>query len=293
MDYDNITKFLDYLKNERKYSKHTLDAYKRDVTSFYNFYLQEGVEIVDEMLISSYLTNLYLKDLKKTTVSRKLSSLKSFYNFLNKKGIEKNESINLVASPKKEKNLPSIISDEQIVKLLEYQGEGNFALRDKAIIELLYATGIRVGELVNIKLNDLNLENRFLIVKGKGNKQRVIPFHSKTGEAITEYMKNERQIKVKDDCKHLFINKNGTKLTTRGVELIIEKISRKLFGNSDIHPHSFRHTFATTMLNNGADLRVVQEFLGHASLSTTQLYTYVANELLHKVYDKTHPRAKK
>jgi integrase/recombinase XerC len=106
-------------------------------------------------------------------------------------------------------------------------------------------------------------------------------------------MKNERQIKVKDDCKHLFINKNGTKLTTRGVELIIEKISRKLFGNSDIHPHSFRHTFATTMLNNGADLRVVQEFLGHASLSTTQLYTYVANELLHKVYDKTHPRAKK
>lgn len=293
MNNQLFEKFIEYLKIEKRYSENTIMAYKRDLNHFYKFYLKEGNEVIDELLIKNYLASLYINNKKKITVSRKISSLKSFYKFLNKKGLDENNAIQFISFPKKEKLLPSIISEDEMEKLLTYKSDRDFFYRNKAIIYILYSTGIRVSELVNLKVEDIDLNDRILKVEGKGKKQRIAPFSNQTKEVIEEYLKMERHKISKTDCVFLFVNKNGIKITSRGVELIIENISIKTLGNKKIHPHIFRHTFATNLLNNGADLRVVQELLGHSSLSTTQIYTHIANAQLQNVYQKTHPRALK
>lgn len=291
MNKQLIDKFIDYLKIEKRYSQHTVLAYKRDLLHFYNFYLQEQVNKVDEAFIKTYLAHLYLINKKKTTVSRKISTLRSFFKFLNKKELSDNKAIQYICFPKKDKHLPNVISEEEIKKVLSYQSDLLFSYRNKAIIDILYSTGIRVSELVDLKINEIDLENRILKVNGKGGKERIVPFLKRTRQSIRLYLDLERSKLALLDCNTLLINKYGSKITTRGVEYIIKNISLKVLGNRKLHPHIFRHTFATNLLNNGADLRVVQELLGHASLSTTQVYTHIANVELKKVYQKTHPRA--
>ncbi len=287
---NKINEFIEYLKNEKRYSLNTVKSYKRDLNDFSSFLIKESLDIVDELTIKSYLAHLYVSKLSKKTVARRISSLKSYYKFKEKKYNHKTTFLKDIKSPKKDKLLPDMIYNDELKKVLEYNPTGLFSYRNKAIVSLLYSSGIRVSELCNITIESIDLENRYLIVKGKGNKTRVCPFSKTTKKAIEEYIHFERNNLAKSDNNYLLINKYGGSLSTRAVETIIKNISIKLFGNTKLHPHIFRHTYATTLLNNGADLRTVQELLGHSSLITTQIYTHLAKEEINKIYKNSHPR---
>ena len=287
---DKLQEFLNYLETEKRYSINTVLSYKRDLTIFNDYIKQEGIETIDELTIKNYLAFLYIKKMSKKTISRKISSIKSYYKFIDKKYGIKNNFIFNIKNPKKDKLLPELIYKDELQKILNYTPQGKFQYRDKSIISLLYSSGIRVSELCNITLSSIDIENRYLIVTGKGNKTRVCPFSTLCKTDIENYINYERNARAKTNCQYLLINKYGDKLTTRAIENIISNISMKLFNNKKLHPHIFRHTYATNLLNNGADLRIVQELLGHSSLSTTQIYTHLANEEINKVYNISHPR---
>jgi len=287
---DKIDEFINYIKNEKRYSLNTVDGYKRDLNSFINYLKKENAEVVDELTLRNYLAHIYVLNLSKKTISRKISTLKSYYNFLHKKYNIKNDFILEIKAPKKDNLLPDMIYKEELEKILSYNPNGKFSHRNKAIIFLLYSSGVRVSELCNITMETINIEDRYLIVTGKGNKTRVCPFSQKCKEAIENYLHFERNTYLKAGNKYLFINKYGEKITTRSIENIISKVSLELFGNTKLHPHIFRHTYATNLLNNGADLRIVQELLGHSSLITTQIYTHLAKEEINNIYKVSHPR---
>lgn len=287
---DKLNEFYNYLTNEKRYSLNTVNAYKRDLNDF-NLYLKKESETeVNEFVIKNYLAYLYSLSLSKKTISRRISSLKSYYKFLLKKYNIKNNFINEIKCPKKDKLLPDMIYKDEVNKILEYSPNGKFCYRNKSILHLLYSSGVRVSELCNITLASINLVDRYLIVTGKGNKTRICPFSKTCKQAIENYIHLERNNIAKADNEYLLINKYGDNLTTRSIENIISKISFELFGNKKLHPHIFRHTYATQLLNNGADLRIVQELLGHSSLMTTQVYTHLAKEEINKIYKGSHPR---
>ncbi len=285
---NKLNEFLTYLEVEKRYSINTISAYKRDLTDFNNFLIKEGIKEVDDIAIKNYLASLYLINLTKKTIARRVASIKSYYKFINKKYGINNEFLNSVSSPKKDKLLPELIYKEETQKILNYNFDGKFCYRNKAIINLLYSSGVRVSELCNITLPSINLEDRYLIVVGKGKKTRICPFSSDSKRIIENYLVMERNKIAK--CNYLFINKYGNKLTTRAVENIINELSVRLFNNKKLHPHLFRHTYATNLLNNGADLRTVQELLGHSSLNSTQVYTHLANKDIENIYKISHPR---
>lgn len=288
---NRLNEFIDYLKIEKRYSLNTVDAYRRDLTKFKEYLVKENVDIVDELVIKNYLAFLYVNKLSKKSIARKISSIKSYYKFKSKKYNEKNSVTNNIKTPKKDKLLPELIYKDELEKILNYLPNGNFCFRNKAIISVLYSSGLRVSELCDITISSMDLENRYFIITGKGNKTRVCPFSNFCKNDIENYIKYEREKNVKENCNYLFINKFGNKLTPRSIENIVTNISFKLFGNKKLHPHIFRHTYATTLLNNGADLRIVQELLGHSSLMTTQVYTHLANEKINEVYKSSHPRS--
>jgi len=245
---------------------------------------------VDDKVIKNYLAYLYINKISKKTSARKLSSIKSYFKYLSKKHKIDCNFVENIKTPKKDKLLPELIYKDELQKILNYMPSGKFCYRNKAIIDLLYSSGIRVSELCDITLSSIDLENRYLIVTGKGNKTRICPFSNNCKSILELYINKERSIKAKEDCIHLFINKSGNKITTRSIENIVNDVSFKLFGNKKLHPHLFRHTYATTLLNNGADLRTVQELLGHSSLMTTQVYTHLAKEEINNIYKISHPR---
>lgn len=286
----NIEQFYNYLEFEKRYSINTIKAYKRDLSDFFYFLKKEDVDTVDELIIKNYLAYLYTSKRSKKTVARRISSIKSYYKFLDKKFNINCDFTKNIKTPKKDKLLPQLIYKDELQKILEYSPTGDFKYRNKAIINLLYSSGIRVSELCDITLSSINLENRFLIVTGKGNKTRICPFSNNCKEILENYLINERKNIAKNDCCHLFVNRFGNKITTRAIEMIINDVSVKLFGNKKLHPHLFRHTYATNLLNNGADLRVVQELLGHSSLMTTQVYTHLAKDEINNIYKISHPR---
>lgn len=286
----NINEFYNYLEAEKRYSINTVKSYKRDLTDFSNYLKKENVIEIDELIIKNYLAYLYTNKKSKKTIARRISSIKSYYKYLNKKFNSNYDFLNAIKTPKKDKLLPNLIYREELQKILEYSPSGKFSHRNKAIINLLYSSGIRVSELCNITISSIDLENRYLIVTGKGNKTRVCPFSKNCKILLDNYINVERSTLAKDDCNYLFINKFGKKITSRAIELIINDTSKKLFGSNKLHPHLFRHTYATTLLNNGADLRTVQELLGHNSLMTTQVYTHIAKEQINEAYKVSHPR---
>lgn len=287
---NKINEFLDYLTNEKRYSLNTVKAYNRDLNDFLIFLKRENESTIDEVVIKNYMSHLYALNLSKKTISRRIISLKSYYKFLERKFGLKNNFMKHIRCPKKDKKLPDMIYKEELEKILSYNPVGKFCFRDKAIILLLYSSGIRVGELCNLTLSSIDIENRYMYVFGKGNKTRIVPFTQMCRLALENYIKLERDIIAKSDNNFLFINKFGNKITTRSIENIINKASLILFNNNKLHPHIFRHTFATTLLNKGADLRVVQELLGHSSLATTQVYTHLAKDEINKTYKTSHPR---
>lgn len=289
-----VDEFCVYLKVERNLSENTILAYKKDLAQFCQWLAQEGLEM-DKLLLADmklYLYHLNEKKYTKSTVARKLSTIKSFYNFLVRDERIDGYAFANLKPPKKEKYLPSVIEKPKLINFLESltQEKTYFKMRDSAIFELLYGSGLRVSEVVSLNIDDV--ESIFLRVVGKGNKERIVPYSYRFKESLTIYLEKARPFLVKNNSeKALFLNNRGTRLTTRGIQYLIENYIKLGFLDEDVSPHSFRHSFATHLLDNGADLRVIQEFLGHESLSTTEIYTSVSMSKLKEVYQKAHPRA--
>ncbi len=288
-----IEKFLNYLKVEKNYSGHTILNYSLDLKMFADFLKSEnrGIETTDHILLRKFLITFKNKNYCSTTVARKLASLRSFFTFLCRDGYLKRNPAMAIATPKRDKKLPVFLGVEAMAKLIESPPSNNlYGLRDAAILETLYSTGIRVSELVGRDIERIDFISGEIKVMGKGKKERLVPIGDRAMYVIRAYL-DKCNLIIKQEKRALFINKNGTRLTDRSVRRIIEKYIRGLSIKEHISPHSLRHSFATHLLDRGADLRSVQELLGHANISTTQIYTHVSTERLKSVYDKTHPRA--
>lgn len=282
-----IEKYIRYLEIEKNASGHTILNYKRDLEEFKQFLGETQVENSDYLTIRRFLGSLKEKNLKSRSVARKLSCLRSFFRFLNREGFLKNDPTSAISSPKLEKHLPLFMTENEVTKLVESpQSEEPSGLRDRAILETFYSTGIRISELVGLNLENIDFFSAVVKVMGKGRKERMVPIGDKALRAIRDYIEHRKK-----ETQVVFLNKNGRRITTRGVRLVLDKYIQRSSLRENISPHTLRHSFATHLLNRGADLRSVQELLGHANLSTTQIYTHLTTEKLKSVYDKAHPRA--
>lgn len=295
---DQFVLFLRYLMIERQYSEKTKEAYEGDIQDFFDFLEETGepdflkVTIQD---IRIYLSFLHDKEYSRNTISRKLSSLRSFYHFLVRNNqLAENPFVYIQMKRKKDK-LPRFLYEKEMNALFDsIEDDTLLGKRNLALVEVLYGTGIRVAECVAIRLSDLDLINGIVLIRGKGNKERYVPFGNFALDAIESYLDSARiKLMEKSGVAHdvLFVNHRGAPLTDAGVQYILKELIKKSSLTTNIHPHMMRHTFATHLLNNGADLRTVQELLGHASLSSTQLYTHVTTDTLQKSYRNFHPRA--
>lgn len=285
-----ITNFLEYLEVIKKHSKNTILGYQKDILEFYNF--NNNSITLSKETVNSYLNYLFNKDLNKNSISRHLSSLRTFYNYLLKKEIIEVNYFANIKNPKKPSQLPKYVKEDDIDKMFEIPSENTtYGIRNLLIIRLLYSTGIRVSELVNIKVKDINFSERTIKILGKGNKERIVVFGHNTLESLNKYLKNSYQELNIKNSEYLLLNKNGGVLTTRYIRKIIDDIIIKASINMHVSPHMLRHTFATNMLNNGAELVSVKDLLGHSSLNTTSIYTHVSDDMLKNVYNNAHPRA--
>lgn len=295
MEQQWLEEFMSYLTNEKKYSAHTITAYQRDLTQFLEFLTEQEKTLpeVDYKILRYYMADLQNRDLSKTSISRKLAAVKSFFRYLYREDYIQDNPAELVSAPKKEKRLPQVISEIDMIQFLEdnLTGQEPLTLRDKAIFELLYSSGLRVSELVALTVKEINRQQGFLRVFGKGNKERIVPIGKKAQEALDNYLTHSRPLLQNQECEQLFLNHQGGPLTARGVAYILEQYVKKGAVRYKVSPHTFRHSFATHLLDNGADLRVIQELLGHESLSTTQIYTDVSKAHIQQIYFKAHPRA--
>lgn len=293
--YKFLDEFIDYLMSERGYSYHTLDGYKRDVEKFIFFitineYSIENLEIDEIQKFVNYLSNLGFSS---SSIERCIAAIRSFLKFLYTYHNINVSAINFIEIPKKEQTIPDVMTIEEIEKILS-QPDINTprGLRDRTLIELLYATGMRVSEILSLKVYDVNLEDRIVKVSGKGNKERFVPFHEIAKEFLENYIYKVRKFFIKNkDNGYLFLNARGGRLSRIGFWKILKEYAIKVGLENKVHPHVFRHSFATHMLINGCDLRILQEILGHSSISTTQRYTYVSISYLKEVHKKYHPRA--
>lgn len=328
---DQISEYLKYLRFQRNASFHTLRNYESDLQQFYAFLTSTprgdsrpapDLEQIDNLTIREFLGELYRRGNKKSSVARKLATIRSFMRYLSVKGAIAVNPAKIVASPKQDKRLPDYLTFASVVELIEAPDTStDLGKRDRAILELLYASGLRVSELVGLNIGDFDLVERLLRVLGKGRKERLIPFGRRAAEAFEAYLHvrgnlikplNPRKTQARADRavqppqgllryrtkgnmkveEAVFLNFRGGRLTSRSVGNIVDRYLVRLAQRQKVHPHTLRHTFATHMLNAGADLRAIQELLGHQSLSTTQKYTHVSVERLVRVYESSHPRAR-
>lgn len=294
-----LNMFVEYLQIEKSASPLTVKYYQNDLENYFKFLQSEGIQSVseaDERVVRLYLTMLYDRQLSRRSVSRTVSSMRSFHKFLEREGLLEANPLTQITLPKLDKTLPGFLYKEELEKLFEASDMATpTGQRDQAILEVLYGTGIRVAECQSLRLSDLDFSIGTILVRGKGSKERYVPFGRFAEIALETYIHEGRQQLLKDTNEQtddLFLNARGGPLTDRGIRYILNKIVEKTALTVSVHPHKLRHTFATHMLNEGADLRIVQELLGHESLSTTQIYTHVTKEHLRKVYMNSHPRAK-
>jgi integrase/recombinase XerC len=287
-----LESFIKHLSDERNYSEHTVKAYRGDLENFRNFLLKEEkkVEDADVATINAYVSTLYGKN-SPASVERKISAVRSFFSYLVRKDIVAQNPAKLVRTPKKEKHLPVFLSVDEVFNLVNVKDpeQSPLRLRDRAILELLYSSGLRVSELAGTTLADLSMGEAIIRVRGKGNKERIVPVGSKALSALGDYLDIREKLKPASD--RIFLNSRGGGITTRSLARIIKKYGLVSGISKNVSPHVLRHSFATHLLAGGADLRAIQEMLGHASLSTTQRYTHLSVERIMEVYDKTHPNA--
>jgi len=302
-----LRQFLEHLRYERNVSQHTLRNYSSDLEQFHEHIApakvdgkreQIAVKDIDHLTIREWMASLHADNRKKTSIARKLASLRTFFQFLIREGIQENNPAKLVATPKIERKLPNHLSMEDAVRFIESPDlETDLGRRDRAILEFLYATGMRVGELTNLNLKDIDFREKLVRVTGKRKKQRILPFGEPALQSLMFYL-NETRSTFLNNCppadrdeQAVFLNYQGTRITTRSVGRMVDKYIKQVADIHDISPHSLRHSFATHLLDSGADLRDIQELLGHVRLSTTQIYTHVSMEKLIEVYDRSHPKA--
>ncbi|WP_411334985.1 tyrosine recombinase XerC [Metabacillus indicus] len=297
---NSLKLFVEYLQIEKNYSQYTIVNYVSDIEDFFVFMQEQSLTDLRLITYSDtrlYLTQLHQKNFARKTISRKISSLRSFYRFLNREKLTDENPFSSVSLPKKEHRLPQYLFEEELQLLFEHSDlSAPAGQRNQALLEMLYGTGIRVSELCMIKLSDLDLHIGTVLVNGKGGKQRYVPFGSFAQDAVELYISSGRKTlmeKRKQSEHHelLFVNQRGGPLTATGVRHILKELIHKTSLTMKITPHMFRHTFATHLLNQGADMRSVQELLGHAHLSSTQVYTHVSKDHLRKIYMNHHPRA--
>ncbi|MCP5106931.1 MAG: tyrosine-type recombinase/integrase [bacterium] len=284
--------YLEHLTYIKQFSPHTVKAYRQDIEQFLD-YFRENKLAVEKNTIRDYISVIFLKTGNKATISRKIYALKSFYDYLVVNGKVARNPFDVISSPKEDKKLPEILTEREMVTFLDKLPEEKFIhLRNKAVFEFLYATGLRISELVNLKLVDINFKEGLVRVMGKGKKERIVPFHGHAGGILTRYLDEVRE-KFKVPVEYIFLNHRGGKITERAIEQILQRVYGELMeSNKRVYPHLFRHSFATHLLQRGANLRVIQELLGHSNLSTTEKYTSLNYGDLLNVYKKFHPRSR-
>jgi len=302
-----LAQFLEHLRYERNLSEHTLRNYASDLEQFFDYLApinpktgkrnEPEISTIDHITIREWLATLHSAQKQKTSIARKLAALRTFFQFLVREGMLEMNPAKLVSTPRLEKKLPVHLSIEEAVKFVETPNlDTSLGKRDRSILELMYATGVRVAELTKLNLGHIDFKNKLIRVTGKRRKERIVPFGEPALEALKNYLEvregflNAAPVSEREP-EALFLNYQGTRITTRSVGRMVEKYIRICAGRYDISPHALRHSFATHLLDSGADLRDIQELLGHARLSTTQIYTHVSMEKLIEVYDKAHPKA--
>jgi integrase/recombinase XerC len=302
-----LAQFFEHLRYERNVSEHTLRNYASDLGQFYdhlapadpqtNVRREPDIRQIDHITIREWLSTLHAAQKKKTSVARKLAALRTFFQFLVREGMIESNPARLVATPRLEKKLPNHLSIEEMIRFIETPDTStDLGKRDRAILELLYGTGARVSELVKLDLNHIDFKNKLVRVTGKRRKERILPFGDPALHSLVNYLTVRNALLqnaplAERDTQAIFLNYQGTRITTRSVGRMVDKYIEICAGIHNISPHSLRHSFATHLLDGGADLRDIQELLGHARLSTTQIYTHVSMEKLIEVYDKSHPKA--
>lgn len=297
--YEYLEKYRAYLQNERYYSPHTINNYTKDILEYLKYLEQDNITLTNTglNLARNYAYTLANKNLKPTSINRKLSSIRNFYRFLITQEVVKSNPFDAIETIKIEKKLPNYLYLDDLETLFNSIDQSTpLGVRNYCLLELLYGTGIRVSELCNIKLHDIDFYNNNILITGKGNKQRYVPIHQSLREILITYLNFARNELLKDSDEivdNLFVNHRGGPLTSRGVRDILKNLVNESGLNVKISPHVLRHSFATHMLDYGADLRSVQKLLGHENLSTTQIYTHVSKEKLKESYLQHHPRAKK
>lgn len=299
----DLKNYLEHLKVERNLSTATLLAYERDLTHFLTFALEQldllgkktTLLSVDKYLVREYLAYLTREGYARSTLARRLASIRGFSEYLFLNEIIEHDFAHTLKTPKQVNTIPEVLNMDEIIKYLEGNMPGKspaLQSRNKAMFETLYATGIRVAELVGLQLQDLDAKNHYIRVMGKGSKERIVPIGEYARSSLDTYVQHHRPTLLQNKQEStLFLSSRGNPITTRGVQYVVEECSKHLQIYKDVSPHVFRHTFATHLLDNGADLRSIQELLGHSSLSTTQIYTKVTTGHLRSVYNKSHPRA--
>jgi integrase/recombinase XerC len=298
----SIEQFSDYLTFTRKFSRLTVKAYQQDLEIYFKFLFEQNLQF-DKIQVQearAFLAQQVQQGLKPLTLKRRVASLKHFYQFYVDEKIVMLNPFNLVRTPKVSKALPKTVDEHEIQGILNqpFDTASYLMMRDLAMVELLYGSGLRASEVVNLTTQDMNLNQRMLRVLGKGNKQRMVPLTKVCQQSIQLYLKDVRpllmqKVETSKLTNQVFLNHHGQPLTVRGLEYILHKLSRLAGLEGRLHPHQLRHTFATQLLDNGADLRTIQELLGHATINTTQIYTHVSKEALQKEYRAAHPRALK
>jgi integrase/recombinase XerC len=296
-----LQQFEEYLEFEKRYSVHTLSAYKRDLKQF-SSWLKKNSESTnktnndivqaDSLDVRQWVASLHRQGVGGTTLQRKLSSLRSFYQFLMRKKLLENNPAVDIRAPKSARTLPDTLDADTLTQLLEIPADSLLGIRDRAIMELFYSSGLRLSELTNLDIADIEWDEGTLRAMGKGNKTRILPIGRKAQEALLKWKKN-RSILAKEDETALFVSQRGTRISTRSVQQRLNHWRKKQGLEQHVHPHKLRHSFASHILESSGDLRAVQELLGHADISTTQIYTHLDFQHLANVYDKAHPRARK
>jgi len=290
-----IFDFLKYLKNEKNVSPHTERSYLSDLDQFFDFLGETDLAAVDHKALREFIAHLLKLKLKKSSIARKLASLRAFYKYLNRQGLLSKNPARLIATPRQEKRLPAVLTADDAQRLMDAPKapaslHDHTKLRDRAVLETLYSTGIRASELTGMNHDDINRYDRLIRIRGKGRKERIVPLGAIALAAIDAYVNQQQR---SPESSAVFVGPAGKRLTARTVQRILETYRKELGLQQKASPHTLRHSFATHMLESGADLRAIQELLGHASLSTTQRYTHVNLDALMEVYDKAHPKARK